>query len=271
MKCIICSNQMQIFSNSSDLEMNVFYCKNCNHYITGDSEKEINKKLVDLYSGKYWHDRKAVESIESNYTDIDSLGKYRNWISQYSYCKQYLKNKKNILEIGVGGGQASYWFEKEGYEIFGVEPDFRNVELINKKLKKGKIIHSFIEEFNLEKQFDVIWMSHVLEHLIRPDIFLEKIKKNLENDGIFFIEVPNIEHKPTLKTSIFENPHIHHFSRKSLLKLVEKHFDVISCDCFRPATKIEGLKQKFLNSYKFYPRIKTSCKNGRDLRLILKK
>ena len=272
MNCIICDKSLDKFSENSNLEMPSFFCNNCNYYVTGESENEVKEKLNKLYSGSYWNERKAETSIESNYKDNDSLGKLRNWTSQFSYCKKFFQNKKSILEIGVGGGQAVYWFDQNGYEVTGIEPDSKNVKLINKKLKnKGKVVHSFIEDMDMDKLFDVIWMSHVLEHLVRPDIFLKKINNNLKEDGIFFIEVPSCEHKPTLQTSIFENPHVHHFSKKSLLKLVEKSFDVISCDCFRPATKIEGALQKILNIYPFYPRIKTSCTNGRDLRIILRK
>jgi 2-polyprenyl-3-methyl-5-hydroxy-6-metoxy-1,4-benzoquinol methylase len=271
MNCIICENKLNKYSENSNLEMPVYYCKNCNYYVTGESEIEIEQKLNKLYSGAYWDERKAKISIDSNYTDNDSLGKLRNWTSQFSYCKKFFQNKKSILEIGVGGGQAVYQFDQKGYTITGIEPDSRNVELINKKLKNGKVIHSFIENIDMDESFDIIWMSHVLEHLVKPDIFLKKINKNLKKDGIFFIEVPSCEHKPTLQASIFENPHVHHFSKKSLLKLVENDYDVISCDCFRPATKIEGALQKILKMYSFYPRIKTSCKNGRDLRIIFRK
>lgn len=271
MNCNICKNDLNIYSQNSNLKMPVYFCKNCNYYVTGQNEIEVKQKLEILYSGIYWDERKIKDSIESNYTDIISMGKLRNWISQYAYCKQFFKNKETILEIGVGGGQAVYWFEQQGYVVTGIEPDSRNVDLINKKLNKSKIIHSFIEDVNLDEEFDIIWMSHVLEHLVRPDLFLGNISKNLKNNGILFIEVPSCEHKPTLSASIFENPHIHHFSKKSLLTLVEKNFDIISCSCFRPATKFEGLIQKIFRSFQYYPRIKTSCQKGRDLRVILRK
>ena len=274
MNCIICKFKLEKYSENSYLNMPVYVCKNCNSFVTGQEENEIKKKLKELYSGEYWEKLEVEKSIKSNFTDTASQGKYRNWLSQYLYSKPFFNSKKNILEIGVGGGQASVWFEKEGFRITGIEPDKRNVDLINQKLENGKILHSFIEEINLDEKFDIFWMSHVLEHLVRPDIFLEKIYNNLEDDGVFFIEVPSSEHTPTLKASIFENPHIHHFSKQSLIKLVEKHYRVVSCDCFRPATKIEGgIKKIFKNSkmFPFYPRIMTECKKGRDLRIILKK
>jgi len=50
------------------------------------------------------------------------------------------------------------------------------VKLINKKLTHGHCIQGFIEDMEIEGEFDVIWMSHVLEYLVRPDLFLKKIK-----------------------------------------------------------------------------------------------
>lgn len=214
--------------------------------------------------------RNVENSIKSNYHDTDSLGKRRNWISQVSYCKKYLSEKKSILEIGVGGGQSIFWFDEINYRVLGIEPDSRNVDLINKKLKNSKVVNGFIEEMNLEEKFDFIWMSHVLEHLVRPDIFLEKIAKNLKDDGIFFIEVPSSQHPKTLESSIMSNPHVYHFTKQSLIKLVEKNYDIISCDCFMPASRFHGLIQKIFHPYQFYPRIKTNCEKGRDLRIILK-
>lgn len=271
MKCIICKNDLHHFSNISFLDMPVSHCKNCDLYVTGNSEYGIKKKLRDIYSGEYWNEWNAETSIKSNYTDAHSLGKYRDWTSQFSYCKKFL-DKKSILEIGAGGGQTIFWFDQMNYNVIGIEPDSRNVDLINKKLKNSKVISSFIEDINLEQKFDFIWMSHVLEHLVRPDLFLKKIKNNLNPNGFIFIEVPSSEHKENLQVSILDHPHVYHFTKKSLIKLCEPYYDVVSCDCFRSASKIEGLVNKIFNRWNifpYYPRISSDCKKGRDLRIIL--
>lgn len=273
MKCIICLAELKEYSHNSYLKMPVFFCRICDMYVTGKSEEETKEQLRGLYSGEYWEERNAEKSILSNYTDIDSQGKKRNWMSQFAYCKKYFRNKKSILEIGVGGGQTIYWFDQLNYNVVGIEPDKKNTQLINKKLKNSKVINSFIEEIEIREKFDIIWMSHVLEHLVRPDLFLKKIKNNLKSNGIFFIEVPSSEHKETLESSIFRNPHVYHFTKKSLLRLVESEYDIITCDCFRPAKKIEAAIQKISNRFNvfpYYPRVLTNCKNGRDLRIILK-
>tara|TARA_Y100000590_G_scaffold9367_1_gene11531 strand:+ start:2120 stop:2944 length:825 start_codon:yes stop_codon:yes gene_type:complete len=269
--CILCNGMPKRYSETSNLNLPVNFCKNCNLYINGDSKDQVIEKISNLYKGKYWNERNSETSINSQFTDVDSQGKRRNWTSQFLYTKEHITGK-NLLEIGVGVGQSILWFEEEGFDVRGIEPDGRNVSMINKKLKKGKVIESSVEDFSTDEVFDVIWMSHVLEHLIEPMNFLKKIKNNLKNDGIFFIEVPNCEYEPMLQSSIHKNPHLFHFTKNALSKIVENvGYKVIACDIFRPATKSEGMRQKiFKNSFPYYPRIMTDIHSGRDLRIIVK-
>jgi len=53
---------------------------------------------------------------------------------------------------------------------------------------------------------------------------------------MFFIEVPNCENKTMLKKSTISEPHLFHFTKKSLLHLLERESYTIRCrDYFRPA------------------------------------
>ncbi len=279
MECISCGNlSMQKYTNNSYLELPVFRCEKCNFYVTGESEIEIRRKTESIYKEKHWGDNNlwdAKYAIKSNYTDIHSQGKKRHWISQYKYCKPHMNNKKEILEIGAGQGQATFWFDSEGFSVTSIEPDENNVKLINQKLKNSHCIVGSAEDFQLKEKFDVIWMSHVLEHVVKPIQFFDNVHKNLKNDGIFFIEVPNCENDFMLKASIFKVPHTFHFSKKSLLNLAKKSgFKVVQCDYFRPATKFEGIMNKLtgsrLKKFQYYPRIPTDNIKGKFLRLILK-
>ena len=219
-RCILCNGILEKYSKTSNLELVVNHCKECNLYINGDTKEEVLKKVSNLYKEDYWNQRNSETSINSEYTDTDSQGKRRNWISQFLYTKEHIAGN-TILEIGVGAGQSILWFENEGFQVTGIEPDGRNVSMINRVLKRGRVVESSVEEFSSDKVFDVIWMSHVLEHLIEPGDFIKKIKNNLKKNGIFFIEVPNCEYEPMLKNSIEKNPHLFHFTKKALIKLVE--------------------------------------------------
>jgi len=269
--CILCNGILDEYSKKSNLGLSINYCKNCNLYISGNTKQEVIETVSELYKGDYWNERNSETSINSEYTDTDSQGKRRNWVSQFLYTKQYITGK-TLLEIGVGAGQSILWFEEEGFDVSGIEPDGRNVSMINKVLKRGKVAKASVEEFSSDKVFDVIWMSHVLEHLIEPVNFLKKIRNNLKKNGVFFIEVPNCEYEPMLQSSIEKNPHLYHFTKKALTKMVERTgYKIMSCDIFRPATKSEGIRHKILkDSFPYYPRIMTDVHSGRDLRIILK-
>ncbi len=279
MKCISCGNtSMNKYTDNSFLELPVFQCKKCNLYVTGEVESEVIKKTKSIYNKEFWGENNLWDAktlIENNYADIDSQGKKRHWISQFKYCKPFLEKNVSILEIGAGQGQATYWFDKKGFSVTAIEPDENNVKLINQKLNNSHCIIGSAENFDIKEKFDVIWMSHVLEHLTNPMQFFKNIQKNLKPNGIFFIEVPNCENSAMLNSSIHLVPHTFHFSKNSLMNLAKKSgFKVEKCDYFRAATKFEGIVNKFLNSrikkMQYYPRIITTNKKGRFLRLILK-
>lgn len=278
MTCILCSQSLNEYAPTSYMNLPVYYCERCNLYATGNSEIEIKRKLKENYQESQWIGTEHYEiMLRSGYSDSESQGKRRQWVSQCAYCKPFLSNSKKLLEIGTGAGQAINWFEESGLSVIGIEPDKKSVELINKRLKRGHCITGFAEEISLDEKFDIIWLSHVFEHLIRPDLFLEKCKENLNDDGIIFIEVPNCENESILQLSIDE-PSTFHFSKRALETLGKKFdYNVIKSNYFRSPTLIEGGLNKVLkkifnrNLYPYYPKMVAGNKSGTDIRIILRK
>jgi len=190
MNCISCKNPMVKYTEKSYLELPTFQCKKCGLYVTGQSEIEIVEKTTKIYREKYWGKGNlwnAEEGIKSNYNDVESQGKKRTWTSQFKYCKSNLQGKNKILEIGPGQGQSCWWFEEKGFKVTGIEPDENNVKNINQKLKNGKCIVGYAENFQIDEKYDIIWMSHVLEHVVKVELFLQKIKNNLKDDSVFLL------------------------------------------------------------------------------------
>ena len=60
---------------------------------------------------------------------------------------------------------------------------------INNKLKNGVCKLGNIENDNINENFDIIWMSHCYEHVLKPDMLLKKCKNILTDDGFIFIAV----------------------------------------------------------------------------------
>lgn len=99
MECICCEEKiMEIYQKDSYLKLLIYFCKNWKLYVTGKTDNERKNQTNSLYKKPYWDKRSSENSINSSYTDMDSQGKQRQWISQYKYCKSFLSNKKNYLK-----------------------------------------------------------------------------------------------------------------------------------------------------------------------------
>lgn len=103
--CISCGNyKFDRYSEKSYLGIPSFRCKQCGLIMTGNSISEIEKAISSHYSGEFWDIEREHIPINSDYTDPISKSKYRNFISQFMFCKKYIGNKSKVLEIGSGEG-----------------------------------------------------------------------------------------------------------------------------------------------------------------------
>jgi len=276
--CIICGNdKFKKIEDTSKIGLPVFQCSLCNLIIAGSTHTERQTVSSKLYANDYWDQQYSKYLPNENYTDNTSLGKKRDFDSQYSNVKKYLDDITKCLEIGSGTGSTLFWLEQLGCDVIGIEPDNRNVMMINKRLKHGKCICGNGEEFTSNESFDLIWINHVLEHSLRPDIILKNLSKYLNDDGLIMIEVPNCENIDIFHASVFTEPDNYHFTLDVFKKLVNKlDLKLVSIDYFRPAKKSEGLMNKLSHKinkslFPFYPRIKTNSKNGIVIRLLIGK
>ena len=283
MQCVSCNgNEFETYSEDSWLKIPVNRCKKCNLLVTGNSQQELEtslKKFYDLERKELNLENK--KKIDSNFEG--SVGTYAKnlWYSHFKYCKKYIKNLKNLLEIGPGLGLCLRMFENKGFNVVGIEHNEKFVELINNKLKNGVCILGDIENDDVNESFDLIWMSHCYEHVLRPDLLLKKCKNILNDDGFIFIAVPDCENTFTLKESVFDNASSYHYSKKSI-KLMANNagLKIIKCESVRELYRFEArfhmILEKYLKSINqkicpYYPFKITQKNNGREIRVILKK
>ena len=123
---------------------------------------------------------------------------------------------ENILEIGPGTGIfAKKWISTyPGSKYYAVETDsscYPSLKQIGVNIAKA----SEVEE--LGKQFDLVIMSHVLEHVSKPIEFISESTEFLKKDGVVFIEVPcnDWQHKPE------DEPHLLFFHKKPMKQFME--------------------------------------------------
>ena len=122
---------------------------------------------------------------------------------------------KTVLNVGAAGGVEGYlpahrenWLHhrlgKVAKELVGIDID-RNG--IGWAVQHGvTIVEANCESMNLGRQFDVIVMSDVIEHVNAPGLALQTLMSHLKPSGRLLITTPNPTHYATIVRAIFGRP-----------------------------------------------------------------
>ena len=100
-----------------------------------------------------------------------------------------LPDVKNFLNYGAGHGGVSYLFHPLGFNIFNIEPGGLDTFNLNNFYAYKNI--NELNEANPNILFDVIYASHVIEHLRDPIEFFLPAIDLLNQNGKIILEVPN--------------------------------------------------------------------------------
>jgi len=102
------------------------------------------------------------------------------------------KGAKSVLDIGVGTAHHATAFICAGAEVTGI--DLQKSRLENESYTH---IQDMFETHDFEDQkFDLIWASHILEHMGNVQLALAQMSKHLKDDGWLYIAVPtDLQHR----------------------------------------------------------------------------
>ncbi len=140
----------------------------------------------------------------------------------FSFVRNRFPNsyKGNILDIGSGVAYCLSLFKSIGWETLGIDPSAKCSE-ISKEIYDIEVVTGFFDKrYFLDKgPYDVIILSHVVEHLIEPNILIRDIYDLLSPDGLIYIEVPNLL-KPYVPIGYFMFEHLNYFTHRTLTSLL---------------------------------------------------
>lgn len=137
---------------------------------------------------------------------------------------------KSILDLGSGRGFMLYYLKKyyKYQRTVGTQISKNAFEFSKNKLCL-EVYDKDLLELNLKSTtFDVITMWHVLEHVVSPEVYVDKIYALLNKHGKVVIEVPNFNSWTSFLTGKYWlgldlNHHINFFTPESLSCLLKKY------------------------------------------------
>lgn len=122
------------------------------------------------------------------------------------------------LDLGAGSGEFSFLARQIGAEITAIEPNEAYAAYCRTKLDLD-IRTARLEDCEFQPgQFDMIRLSHVLEHMRDPVASLSTLRGWLAPAGVIYIEVPDIERDAAnkLRGRLFHYGHIYNFNPVTL-------------------------------------------------------
>lgn len=172
----------------------------------------------------------------------------RDWCNILHDLKQFTKGKQ-ILEIGIGNGALIATALEMNYDIDCIEIEEDVAQKISNLLECQIICCDFID-LPENKQYDILFMGDVLEHIDDPKKALKKAYKLLKNDGVLWISTPNYEssfnklHKTS--TALWNDPwHITYFNKNGLENLLtDLGFNILD---YRISTHYNGSMEVIVN------------------------
>jgi 2-polyprenyl-3-methyl-5-hydroxy-6-metoxy-1,4-benzoquinol methylase len=120
---------------------------------------------------------------------------YPRWMALYN--RQTMRDLPNpasgeLLDIGCGSGSFLRLAKAVGWSVHGI--DFDGKALDAAAADKIDVRLGGVELFDGQKElFDVITLSHVIEHVHDPKILLKACWTLLKPGGTFWIEAPNFD------------------------------------------------------------------------------
>lgn len=229
-ECPVCADTM--IYGFRKFGYSFFQCRGCGFgcFSPRPSREEILNRYTDKYFrneylGSYgadW-DHYNMELIRRRFGYIES-----RLLSDYTFPS----SGKSVLDVGCGGGFLLKCFQERGWRTLGVDIIESSVQYSSERLGVPAVQADFEHVSVRQLQapgdgFNLITLTDALEHFFDPRKVLEKTYRMLDEGGVVFISVPNINSLSLTylgKSWAIISPleHISYFSSVSLERMLRQ-------------------------------------------------
>jgi len=164
-------------------------CKNCSMLVRTptDDVVESNSFYQEAYSQEYTTDCPAKDELkrlmDQNFEGTDR--DYTRYINFFRFLN--VPSNARVLDFGCSWGYGLFQFRAAGYRAEGFEVSLPRARY-GKEMMDLSISSSLKE---IQGKYDVIFSSHVLEHLPDFSEINELYRNNLSENGLFIAVTPN--------------------------------------------------------------------------------
>lgn len=190
---------------------------------------------ADTYASQKDYDLFYTEMSKYENPEIASGGNNTFWdknrlLRVASDLNKYINKQSAILDIGCANGGLLAILGEQGFvNLIGLDPSHSCVSYIKnnygiRAIQGGIFDDDFSDITFMGENFDMIILSHVLEHIYDLRLALNLIVSKLKDKAYLYIETPdaaNYYKYQNVPFYYFDSEHINHFDLKHLVMLFE--------------------------------------------------
>jgi 2-polyprenyl-3-methyl-5-hydroxy-6-metoxy-1,4-benzoquinol methylase len=214
-KCPVCGSEKQVILNGPRSAHRYIRCSTCSHARL--FPLPTSRELAAYYNNTYQvPEASHFATAEREFQAIASIVSPKFHVGA------------KLLEIGCSYGGMLAKFAARGWNVEGIELDGRAAAIARERL--GLLVHEGDVErvrTSLSPPYDVVTAYHVIEHIIQPEEFLERVHDLCAPDGLIVLRLPNGSSLGARATrgwwewSLIPE-HVHLFSARSISLLLAK-------------------------------------------------
>lgn len=160
----------------------VVQCLNCSTYFISPLIEFSDEDWSLLYNNEYFS-KQSKWLLKKRDKELKS---------RFDKASEFLTSKNSIrfLDIGTGEGKSLVEGISRNWDVTGI--DIVDNRIDSAKIDAIKFVKAKFTEYNFpENHFDFIYLDSVLEHVLNPFEYMQKVKSILKPGGILYLGVPN--------------------------------------------------------------------------------
>lgn len=185
-------------------------------------------KLKVALNLEWFFDRMAHELSHMQY----SVAEHPLRVASFEFVERHLKPEMRVLDLGCGNGVLTAFMAERCKAVTGIELNAANAAAARTRTQAQPNVtiveqeaRAFLE--NSDETYDVLFLSHILEHLDAPAEFLASVLPYVQE---VYVELPDFEKTPLnayrkrqgMSLVYTDDDHVTEFDRHELRSLLEQ-------------------------------------------------
>ena len=219
--CLICgsADRHDVTTNKS-FGINIFQCDSC-HFVQSEY---VSSRGLESYYRHFYRGRLDAHALAAHRQKGVAQAK-----GQIAYLlEQQLKLKVSAaLDYGTAEGSLGHELRTIADKVWVTEIDPQFVELLKQDGTLALVDHQDLGSERFAGFFDLVTISHVLEHLTDPYEAMDLFASILKPGGLLLVDIPN--EVRMLQRGFQAKGHLSYFTKETFARFTDIHgaFDIV--------------------------------------------